>query len=110
MTDERDRAPQHWVNSQVERKLAELSQQVDQIWRELREEIRRGDNRQSITSYIDERMKELKLRVDGMADTIRDDLMSRDDFRPYRNGFIAVMTTVGMAVLGALLKVVILQK
>lgn len=111
MTDEpRSGAHQAYVIQQLEHRLNNMSMQIEAVWKELRDEVRRGDSRGNSLNILDERFRDLRRSVDDINSAIRSELMSHDDFKPYKNGFIAVITTVGLAVLGALLKVVIIPK
>lgn len=101
-------APQRWWNRQTEVRLGELHRQVDKLWIELREEIRRGDSRQFVLNRLDERMAEVRKSLDDLTKTVRDEMISQTDFRPYRNAAVLILTLMATAIIGAVLKLVII--
>lgn len=120
MPDE-SQAPQRWINQSVEQRLRELKehqenqfkdirQNLDGLWRELREEQRKGDVRASSLAYFQERISEGRARFDALDKLLKDDIMMKDDFRPYRNGIVSLVVAVGMAVLTGILNLVIKAK
>lgn len=100
--------PQAWWNNQLERRLNELHVSITTLERELREESKRGDNRQWSLNNLDERVKEIRRQVEGLEKSFRDEVVTKEDFKPYRNGIILALTTIVAGVLGALLKLVII--
>lgn len=99
--------PQHWWNVQIERRLDALQVSQESVWKELREEIRRTDRQADAFQHIDKRVEEMRREMEAVRQEIRDDLLSKDDFKPYRNAVVTIASAVGLAVLGAILRLVI---
>lgn len=106
MADEA-RPPQHWWNVQIERRLDALQVSQESVWKELREEIRRTDRQADAIQYIDKRVEEMRRDMDAVRKEIREELLTREDFKPYRNAVVTIASAVGLAILGAILRLVI---
>ena len=109
MTNREEIPPQGWWNNQIERRINEMHVSLERAWQELRDEIKRGDNKQFILNTMDERIREIRKQMDDLRENVRDDLLTKEDFEPYRKGIILVLSAIVLAVITAVLRLVIVS-
>lgn len=105
MSDEQQqRPPPHWWMQNAERRLDGLQSDQANLWKDLREDVRRGDRQADMLTGHEDRIKDLRKDVEEIERRLREEFLSKKDFAPYRNGVVALVTGVGMAMLGGILK------
>jgi len=112
MSDRPDRPPATWLLQNLERRLDALQVENAALAKDLRDEIRRSDSLRNDLAGTQERLREAREesrkrdeRLDEIERRLRDDCLTRKDFAPYKNGVVALVTGVGMAMLAGVLKV-----